>query len=172
MVVCEEVVGVLFVYGELADAVGEVETCDPRGKGVRLWGRYVLKDFWVVVDEGLNGGEDDVGDEGVCADGAGIPEAAVADGVGVAEGVGADVVGHAEEDGDVFVGVEAVGDEEGDDDDVGLGGDGWPVFDVWGFFHEGGVDFGVDVFLADDVGLSVDDLCGVFVEAGAVSYDE
>ncbi len=81
---------------------------------------------------GLGGGseglldliEDDLGEIGFGPDGAGVREVLLSEVVGVvpehlalaggSSGFGFD----AEKDGDVLVGVEAIGDEEGDDDDV------------------------------------------------------
>ena len=124
--------------------------------------------------------EDDIGEEGFGADGAGVEQFAAADGVGIflkdRLGVGTGGpwrgIGDAEEDGDIFVGVEAIGDEKGDHDHVGLGGDFVPFGDERFFFHVGAEDFGVEAKGLDAFDFAFGGDGGVIVEAGAVADDE
>ena len=78
----------------------------------------------------------------------------------------------AQEDGDVLVAVEAVGDEEGHDDDVGRGGQRGPVGDERGFLHVGVEHGGVAAQGADAGGLFLGGDGAVVVERGAVADDE
>src|SRR5688572_163532 len=83
-----------------------------------------------------------------------------------------DALGFAEHDGDVFVGMEAVADEERDHDDVASGGHGVTVADAGIFLHEDRMDFGVFAAGADEFDLAFDRFAGVFIVAGAVAGDE
>ena len=100
---------------------------------------------------------------------------AAADGVGVAAedlraaGGGAELLLDAEEDGDVLVGVEAIGDEEGDDDDIGGPGLRLPMGDERLFLHEHAADFGVEAEGMDAGDLFLYGEAGVFIEGGAVA---
>lgn len=128
--------------------------------------------------------DDDAGEEGIGADGAGVIKAAAADGIGVAAedlGVartagpaqcGAGLGVDAEEDGDVLVGVEAIGDEEGDDDDVGRRGLLLPVGDEGIFFHEHAEDLFVLIEGLDAGDLFFYGEAGIFIEGGAVADDD
>lgn len=96
----------------------------------------------------------------------------VAENVALAGGE-ADFLFEAEENGDVLVGVCAVCDEEGNDDDVGGGGEFVPVGDERLLLHVGVGDVGVAcVGLADELDLIDDGASGVLVEAGAVTDDD
>ncbi len=73
----------------------------------------------MVILELADLGQDEIGDAGLGADGGGVPEAARLLAVRIGKGTLANVGREAEQDGNVLEGVEAVGDEEGNDDDVG-----------------------------------------------------
>ncbi len=85
----------------------------------------------------------------------------------------ADFLAHAKEHGDVLKAVQAVGDEEGHDDDIRRGGELGPFRNEGGFLHVGVDDFGEAVVAAANEGdLILNGLGGVLVEAGAVADDD
>ena len=78
----------------------------------------------------------------------------------------------AQEDWDVLVGMEAVCDKKGHDDDVLELGEGVPFCDEGGLFHVGVEDFAEDAEFANFFYFP---FCGegrVVIEVGAVSDDE
>ena len=123
--------------------------------------------------------EDDICHERLGADGAAVVDLAplkdvrvLMEDAALAEG-GAHFLAHAEEHGDVLKAVEAIGDEEGHDDDIGRGGEFGPLGDERGLLHISVDDFGEAVVAAANEGdLILDGLGGVFVEAGAVADDD
>ncbi len=122
--------------------------------------------------------EDDLGKIGFGADGAGVSEVLVSELVGVvpehfalARG-GAGFGFDTEKDGDVLVGVQSVGDEEGDDDDVRQRRQGVPFGDERSFLHVGVEDFAEDGEIANFFDLAFCCESGVVVEVGSVAHDE
>lgn len=122
--------------------------------------------------------EDDLGEIGRGADGAGVGEVFAAQVVGVVSedvalaGGGAGLGLNPKQDGDVLVGVESVRDEERNDDDVRELGEGIPFRDERGLFHVGVENFAKDTEFADFFDFSLCGECGVVIEIGAVSDDE
>src|SRR5688500_9283495 len=107
--------------------------------------------------------EDDVWEVGFAADAGGVPDKLAFFFGGVAPGGLTfcktpldDAFRFAEHDRDVFVRMEAVADEEGDNDDVAGGSHGVAIADAGGFFHEYGMDFGVNAADPDEIGLALD----------------
>lgn len=78
----------------------------------------------------------------------------------------------AEQHRDVFVGMQAVADEERDHHEVSRAGEPVAVADTRVFLHEHGVNFGVFFSRADELDLALDGDAGVFVVARAVAGDE
>ena len=83
-----------------------------------------------------------------------------------------DAFGGAEHDGDVLERMEAVGNEEGGDDNRFDSGEFIAIGDAGLLLHEDGVDLGVKVAGGDEFHLAFDGLAGVFGVAGAVAGDE
>lgn len=124
--------------------------------------------------------ENDVGHERLGADGGGVVEGLFLELVGItaedlllASGKAFRFF-KAEHHGDVLIAVEAIGDEEGDDDGIGSVGHLGPVGDEGRLFHVGVVDFGEAAFgeSLDQIHLGLDGFGGIFVQAGAVTDDE
>ncbi len=119
-----------------------------------------------------------MGEIGRGADGAGVGEVFATQMVGVVSkdvalaGGGAGLGLDTEQDGDVLVGVEAVRDEEGNDDDVGELSEGVPFCDERGLFHVGVENFAKDIEFADFFDFSLCGEGGVVIEVGAVTDDE
>lgn len=123
--------------------------------------------------------EDEVGQHAFGADGRGIIERPAVEGVRVASedralaGGGADFIFDAEEHGDVLIGMETVGDEERNDDDIWRGGEQMPIGDERGFLHIGSEHVGVGgAGLGDQIDLVADGLAGVRIQRGAVTRDD
>lgn len=68
--------------------------------------------------------------------------------------------------------MEAVGDEEWDDEDIGEGGEAVPVGDEGRLFHVSWEDFAEDAELGEEADLLFGGFGGVVVEGGAVGDDD
>src|SRR5438477_5151965 len=152
--------------------------------GLRLWrARGPLRSAFDVsqfrVGSLFDAFEDDVCEEGFGADAGGVPKAFAFAFGGIAPGGLAafeafldGLFRFAEHDWNVFVGMEAVADEEWNHNEVFRGRNRIAVADARVFFHEDGVDFGVAVEAANDFDLAFDGFAGVFVVAGAMPGNE